>query len=95
MNKIKYQVLSYRTVYDEEKEENTQIETMVTIEMPYSPGVEEVAKSEAYNGEYTIEDDGEEEPTGRPNLEDRVNTLEADTADLAEALDMILNGVTE
>lgn len=31
----------------------------------------------------------------RITLEDRVATLETDTADLAEALDMILSGVTE
>lgn len=30
-----------------------------------------------------------------PTLDDRVATLETDTADLAEALDMILSGVTE
>lgn len=31
----------------------------------------------------------------QPSLESRVETVEADTADLKEALDMILNGVTE
>lgn len=56
---------------------------------------EAIAKAEAYNGEYTIEDDGEEESPGTPSLEDRVGALEADTADLSEALDMILSGVTE
>lgn len=56
---------------------------------------EAIAKAEAHNGEYTIEDDGEEESPGTPSLEDRVGTLEADTADLSEALDMILSGVTE
>lgn len=31
--------------------------------MGYSKANEEIAKKEAYNGEYTIEDDGEPEPT--------------------------------
>lgn len=31
----------------------------------------------------------------QPTLESRVKTVEADTADLKEALEMILNGVTE
>lgn len=55
---------------------------------------EEIAKKEAHNGEYTIEDDGTEEIPS-PSLESRVDTLEADSAEMAEALNMILSGVTE
>lgn len=33
--------------------------------------------------------------TPAPTLESRIETVEADTADLKEALNMILNGVTE
>lgn len=69
MKKIKYQVLSYRTVYDEAKDENTQVETLVTVEMPYSESGVEAAKSEAYNGEYTVEDDGTEESTQPTQLD--------------------------
>ena len=40
-------------------EENPQIaEILYPVEMPYSEATEEIAKKEAYNGEYTIEDDG-------------------------------------
>lgn len=35
------------------------------------------------------------ENSGVPTLDDRVTTLETDTAQMAEALDMILSGVTE
>jgi hypothetical protein len=59
--------------------------------MTWSEANEEIAKREAHNGEYTIEDDDLEEPTGAPTLEDRVGNLEADTADLAEALEQILD----
>lgn len=48
---------------------------------------EEIAKAEAYNGEYTIEDDGQDD-TAEPTQEERI-------AELEEALDMLLNGVTE
>ena len=48
---------------------------------------EEIAKREAYNGMYTIVDDGVEEIT-EPTQEDRI-------AELEEALNMLLNGVTE
>ena len=33
---------------------------------PYSEANEQIAKAEAYNGEYTIEDDGEPEPVIPP-----------------------------
>lgn len=65
------------------------------VSMPWSESNEEIAKAEAYNGEYTIEDDGQGEPEAPATLENRVSDLETDTADLAEALDMILSGVTE
>lgn len=32
------------------------------VQMPWSEENEEIAKREAYNGEYTIEDDGQPEP---------------------------------
>ena len=45
-------------------EENPQIEQIIkdkTVK-PWSVEAEELAKREAYNGEYTIEDDGQPEP---------------------------------
>ena len=47
---------------------------------------EEIAKREAYNGEYTVEDDGQPEPEATP--EERI-------AELEEALALLLSGVTE
>lgn len=38
---------------------------------------EEIAKREAYNGEYTIEDDGQPEQISTPTTEERVEALEA------------------
>ena len=52
-------------------EENPQIEQIIkdkTVK-PWSAEAEEIAKREAYNGEYTIEDDGEPEPVN-PTLAD-------------------------
>ena len=49
---------------------------------------EETAKREAYNGKYTIEDDGEPEPVAEPTPEERI-------AELEEALALLLSGVTE
>lgn len=73
-------------------EEEPQIEEILSpVIMGWNEANEEIAKREAYNGEYTVEDDGEEEPAAEPSLEDRVGSLETNTADLAEALDQILS----
>lgn len=49
---------------------------------------EEIAKREAYNGEYTVEDDGMPESEEPISQAQRIEELE-------EALDMLLSGVTE
>ena len=56
--------------------------------MTWSEANEEIAKREAYKGEYTIEDDGEPEPETQPTDAERI-------AELEEALAMLLSGVTE
>lgn len=43
--------------------------------IPYSLENEEIAKVEAYNGEYTIEDDGEPIPEYEPTAEEMFNAL--------------------
>ena len=48
----------------------------------------ETAKLEAYNGEYTVADDGRPEPEAQPTPEQRI-------AELEQALEMLLSGVTE
>lgn len=47
------------------------------VEMPWNEVNEVMAKAEAYNGEYTIEDDGTPEPAAEPTAEDRIEALEA------------------
>ena len=54
-----------------------------------------VADYRYVDGEFVYDPLPKPEQPDTPTLEDRVGTLEADTADLAEALDMILNEVTE
>lgn len=61
---------------------------LVDVTLSYSESNEEIAKKEAYNGEYTIEDDGQPEP-------EAPHTDAARIAELEEALDMLLSGVTE
>ena len=56
--------------------------------MGYNEANEEIAKVEAYNGEYTIYDDGQPEPEAQTTEAERI-------AELEEALAMLLSGVTE
>ena len=43
--------------------------------LEWSEGNEEIAKTEAYNGEYTIEDDGQPEPEPVETTDDVLNAL--------------------
>lgn len=69
-------------------------EILSPVTMGWNEANEEIAKKEAHNGEYTIEDDGTEE-TSEPTLDNRVRALEENSAEMSEALDMILSGVAE
>lgn len=88
MKKLVYKIEGYTGLYNAETEEVEQILSLadVIIENPTDEDVER-AKEIAYNGEYTIEDDGVEE-THEPTDAERI-------AELEEALAMLLNGVTE
>lgn len=55
-------------------------EAQIGITMTWSEANEEIAKAEAYNGEYTIEDDGQPEPVAEPTTDDVINTLLGVTA---------------
>lgn len=70
-------------------EEEPQFEEILyPVTMGWNEANEEIAKQEAHNGEYTIEDDGQPEPEVQPTPEQRI-------AELEEALAMLLSGVTE
>jgi hypothetical protein len=84
-------ILKYNlcTIVNHGTEEEPKIEEILSpVEMGWNEANEEIAKKEAYNGEYTIEDDGQPEPEAQQTPEERI-------AELEEALDMLLNGVTE
>lgn len=65
------------------------------VELPYTAENMEIAKAESTTGGYAIADDGQPEAAAPTTLEASVGTLETNAADMAEALDMILNGVVE
>lgn len=68
MKIIKYQFLSCEVNHG--TEENPDMEQIfLEKSMGYSEANEEIAKREAYNGEYTVEDDGVEETTEPTQLD--------------------------
>ena len=68
MKKIQYNLCTVT-------EENEKI--MFPVEMDWNEANEEIAKREAWGGEYTIEDDGQPEPVAEPTEAERLEALEA------------------
>lgn len=50
-------------------------EVLFPVKMGWNEANEEIAKKEAHNGEYTIEDDGKPEPAAEPSADDVLNAL--------------------
>lgn len=74
MKIIKYKFLSAEINHG--TEENPDIEQVfLEKSMGWSDANEEIAKKEAYNGEYTIEDDGRPEPEKQETTDDVLNAL--------------------
>ena len=89
MKFIKYQALG-KTFVSIQKEDGSvepvEQDLFYDVVRPYSEKMEEVAKGEAYEGIYIIEDDGQ--PEAPPTDAERIKELE-------EALMLLLSGVTE
>ena len=85
MKKIKYQLC---TEINRGTEEQPNIEQVFSeVSNGWSEANEKIAKAEAYNGEYTIEDDGKPEPA--PTQLDRI---EAQTTYTAMMTDTLMEG---
>lgn len=85
MKIIKYQLC---TEINRGTEEQPNIEQVFSeVSLGWSEANEEIAKAEAYNGEYTIEDDGKPEPA--PTQLDRI---EAQTTYTAMMTDTLMEG---
>lgn len=70
MKRIKYY---YNNLVNKGTEEKPEWEDNLFLKnIPYSEANEEVAKREAYNGEYTIEDDDKPDPAEQPTQLDRI-----------------------
>lgn len=82
MKIIKYQLC---TEVNHGTEEQPKIEQMFSgVSNRWSEANEAIAKAEAYNGEYTIEDDGKPEPA--PTQLDRIEAQSTYTAMMTDTL---------
>ena len=82
MKIIKYQLCTAINHGPEAAPKIEQIFSAVTL--GWSAANEAIAKAEAYNGEYTIEDDGEPEPA--PTQIDRIEAQVAYTAMMTDTM---------
>ena len=86
MKVFKYKILSCEINHG--TEENPNIEQIfLNKTIPCNEANEEIAKKEAYNGKYPIEDDGQPEPVIEHTDAERITELE-------EALELLLSGDT-
>ena len=84
MKVLKYRLMTKVNHGTEEQPDIQQIFSDVT--MGWNEVNEETAKREAYNGEYTIEDDGRPEPEPEPTQLDRVEAQATYTAMMTDTL---------
>ena len=92
MKRMKYQARG--TVYHYDETAGVTVQKESTYELDEVWSEEAYASAEAVAlGEVKIYDDGED--TDVPAIEKRVAALEDSSAEMTQALDMILSGVTE
>ena len=86
MKKLKYKFLvTSKTIIDPEKGEVTK-EFFSNCILPYSEANEELAKKEAYNGEYEIFEDEKTESVPKPTQLDRIEAQVTYTAMITDTL---------
>ena len=73
MKTIKYQLCT--TVNHGTEEEPIYEDILSPVEMGWNEANEAIAQQEAYNGEYTIEDDGRPEPVAEPTANEILNAM--------------------
>lgn len=84
MKKIKYNLC---TIINHGTEEEPNIEEILyPVTMGWNQQNEEIAKKEAHNGEYTIEDDGQPDPAEVPSQLDVIEAQVTYTALMTDTL---------
>lgn len=74
MKFLKYKFVAAEVNHGTEEEPKIE-QILIEKSMGYSAEAEEIAKAEAYTGEYTIEDDGKPEPVAEPSTDEILNAM--------------------
>lgn len=85
MKYIVYKIEGYISQYNPDTDQIEQVLSPAPVRTPYSDSALAEAKETAYNGEYTIEDDGVEE-ISEPTQLDRVEAQVTYTAMMTDTL---------
>ena len=87
MKKLIYEIEGYTAVYNPETKEVEQQLTLAQV-VVYNPTAKDIAMAleNAYNGEYTIEDDGQPDPEAMPTQLDIIEAQVAYTAMMTDTL---------
>jgi hypothetical protein len=83
--RLKYKFLSGKINRGTEEEPKIE-EILSPVTMGWNEANEEIAKKEAYNGEYTIEDDGQPDPAKTPSQLDIIEAQVTYTAMMTDTL---------
>lgn len=86
MKIIKYKILGYTGVFNSETGKVEQKECFAEVVCPYSDAAYQDALSKAYNGEVTVEDDGQ---TETPSQLDTIEAQVTYTAMITDTLIMV------
>ena len=89
MKIIKYKLLSAEINHGTKEKPNIEqifTDTIIRCSEEYLASNEEIAKREAYNGEYSIEDDGQPEPDDTPSQLDVIEAQVTYTAMMTDTL---------
>lgn len=92
MKRMRYNVMGYLVAVNEATGEEIRKEAPAQVETAWSEEAEAHARSVAI-GEVTVYDDGKDIEVS--TFENRVATLEDNSAKMTEALDLLLSGATE
>lgn len=85
MKRIKYKFLSCEVNHGTKEQPDIE-QIFLEKSMGWSEANEEIAKREAHNGEYTIEDDGQPEPADTPSQLDVIEAQVTYTALMTDTL---------
>ena len=75
MKYIVYQIEGYMNQYNPETTQIDQVLSTATVRVEYSEETLTKIKAEAYNGEYTIEDDGQPDPKKESTADEILDIL--------------------